>query len=657
MKKNRIKLVRTLIFTGCLSLTAAASPIYLTASYAASSTVAAHNVDITPPAGTSDISTYIKNKILAALTTHDTIRVTGNAAITDPNAPSVEITIPNGKKIIWEASLSSNSINPILSINSQNDEDQVEFEFAEGSLIAEANPCLVFHPNKHINLKISGGKIIQKGNANTPAVIFRGSGSFNMSGGRIINYAASNPALLISPSPDANAPLNISGGVLAANGNQNTANLENGGNSVIALSLHTAGSHAVTIDASKTSIIAWDKYEYDHTLPAISYVGGGYDSRHLSTYPGSSTTVSWIKNSNGLAAIKYTNPNGESGAIEQQTAAVENINFPTAPANLTYDKTEKGLNDFTAPDGSTVTFKYEGINGTNYALSPHKPKDAGEYKVSAALSNFYGGLTVNLGTLKINKRPITLKVANQTINKDSMLPALPQSFADFSIENLAEGDNNQDALNTVPDFSWNTDGHTAGTFSVITTSGINYKSNYMAASQALTGALTVVDHDGTASGNNTAPGNTGKQKAPGKATPSNPDKATPSNPKPNPSNPSKKRNRRGSRRSGSGSSTKNLKVITKTTQGTWIQDSKGWWFKETNGSYPKSKWLQLTYNNKNDWYYFDEQGYMVTGWRLIDGKWYYLYEKTEGSNVKGAMAYNTVISGYRVGSNGAWIQK
>ena len=88
-----------------------------------------------------------------------------------------------------------------------------------------------------------------------------------------------------------------------------------------------------------------------------------------------------------------------------------------------------------------------------------------------------------------------------------------------------------------------------------------------------------------------------------------------------------------------------------------MQDSKGWWFKETNGSYPKSKWLQLTYNNKNDWYYFDEQGYMVTGWRLIDGKWYYLYEKTEGSNVKGAMAYNTVISGYRVGSNGAWIQK
>ena len=69
MKKNRIKLVRTLIFTGCLSLTAAASPIYLTASYAASSTVAAHNVDITPPAGTSDVSTYIKNKILAALTT------------------------------------------------------------------------------------------------------------------------------------------------------------------------------------------------------------------------------------------------------------------------------------------------------------------------------------------------------------------------------------------------------------------------------------------------------------------------------------------------------------------------------------------------------------------------------------------------------------
>ena len=38
-----------------------------------------------------------------------------------------------------------------------------------------------------------------------------------------------------------------------------------------------------------------------------------------------------------------------------------------------------------------------------------------------------------------------------------------------------------------------------------------------------------------------------------------------------------------------------------------------------------------------------------TGWKLVNGKWYYFYES-------GAMAYNTTIEGYAVGSDGAWIQ-
>jgi putative LPXTG-motif protein cell wall anchor domain protein len=47
---------------------------------------------------------------------------------------------------------------------------------------------------------------------------------------------------------------------------------------------------------------------------------------------------------------------------------------------------------------------------------------------------------------------------------------------------------------------------------------------------------------------------------------------------------------------------------------------------------------------------------MVTGWKMINDKWYYFYEKTEGNMPKGAMAQNTVINGYRVDSNGAWIK-
>lgn len=51
----------------------------------------------------------------------------------------------------------------------------------------------------------------------------------------------------------------------------------------------------------------------------------------------------------------------------------------------------------------------------------------------------------------------------------------------------------------------------------------------------------------------------------------------------------------------------------------WVQDSKGWWYRKSDGSYPKSTWQQLD----GEWYYFNESGYAVTGWQQIDGKWYY----------------------------------
>jgi putative LPXTG-motif protein cell wall anchor domain protein len=146
-----------------------------------------------------------------------------------------------------------------------------------------------------------------------------------------------------------------------------------------------------------------------------------------------------------------------------------------------------------------------------------------------------------------------------------------------------------------------------------------------------------------------------------KATPTNASKdkkATPSNPdKQNKKNRSNEGSRKGSRKSG-GSNSKNikLKAVKKPETGSWIQDGKGWWYKEANGSYPKSKWMELSYNNINRWYYFDDEGYMATGWKLINGKWYYLYENTEGSTIKGAMASNTRINGYYVGGDGAWVE-
>lgn len=55
----------------------------------------------------------------------------------------------------------------------------------------------------------------------------------------------------------------------------------------------------------------------------------------------------------------------------------------------------------------------------------------------------------------------------------------------------------------------------------------------------------------------------------------------------------------------------------------WKQDNSGWWYEDG------STW--------------------VTGWKLLDGKWYYF-------NSDGYMAKNTVIDGCNLGADGAWIQ-
>ena len=53
----------------------------------------------------------------------------------------------------------------------------------------------------------------------------------------------------------------------------------------------------------------------------------------------------------------------------------------------------------------------------------------------------------------------------------------------------------------------------------------------------------------------------------------------------------------------------------------WRKDNNGWWYTEGNS-----------------W---------ATGWRLIDGNWFYFYSD-------GYMAHDTTIDGYYLNSNGAW---
>lgn len=90
--------------------------------------------------------------------------------------------------------------------------------------------------------------------------------------------------------------------------------------------------------------------------------------------------------------------------------------------------------------------------------------------------------------------------------------------------------------------------------------------------------------------------------------------------------------------------------------GGWQKNSTGWWYVNSDGSYPTNKWQQID----NVWYYFDERGYMKsnTWYKHSDGNWYYLlpngamaigwvkvgtewfYMNTSGAMLTGWVKYN-----------------
>lgn len=92
----------------------------------------------------------------------------------------------------------------------------------------------------------------------------------------------------------------------------------------------------------------------------------------------------------------------------------------------------------------------------------------------------------------------------------------------------------------------------------------------------------------------------------------------------------------------------------------WLNNGQ-WWYRYGDGSYPQGKFDVIG----NNVYYFNNSGYMVTGWQEIDGEWYYF--NASGSMEKnkwignyylgpyGQMLKNQWIGNYYVGSNGCWI--
>lgn len=70
-----------------------------------------------------------------------------------------------------------------------------------------------------------------------------------------------------------------------------------------------------------------------------------------------------------------------------------------------------------------------------------------------------------------------------------------------------------------------------------------------------------------------------------------------------------------------------------------------WLYRNSDGTLAKG-WKNIN----NEWYYFDENGAMKTGWIQLENKWYYLNTNT------GSMAKNTVVDGYRLKNDGAWVK-
>ena len=84
-------------------------------------------------------------------------------------------------------------------------------------------------------------------------------------------------------------------------------------------------------------------------------------------------------------------------------------------------------------------------------------------------------------------------------------------------------------------------------------------------------------------------------------------------------------------------------ATTPSTNGEWIKQDGKWWYKHSDGSYTKQDFEYIDGN----WYYFDYQGYMVTGW---------LYLTSTGFNYRfdsnGHMYHDCVEDGYKYDSNG-----
>ena len=71
----------------------------------------------------------------------------------------------------------------------------------------------------------------------------------------------------------------------------------------------------------------------------------------------------------------------------------------------------------------------------------------------------------------------------------------------------------------------------------------------------------------------------------------------------------------------SGTLVAHFQIIRQEAAESWQSTGGRWWWRNSDGSYPRSCWKQI----EDAWYLFDDSGYMLTGWQKVNATWYYLH--------------------------------
>ncbi len=109
--------------------------------------------------------------------------------------------------------------------------------------------------------------------------------------------------------------------------------------------------------------------------------------------------------------------------------------------------------------------------------------------------------------------------------------------------------------------------------------------------------------------------------------------------------------------------------------GSWESEGNAWKLKLSDNTYAKDTWAKLNdkwyrfgadelmlskwfKDDDKHWYFMDPvNGDMYTGWKLIDGYWYYMSEQSSEKYPQGALYVNTTTpDGYKVDALGRWQQ-